>query len=497
MTLSPLARALIAAGNLRRIRESDPLRFIRWTPPQDALHRMLVRRKLLRAGNQIGKTTAALAEVIWRCTGSHPHCPTRPPPIEAWVVCTSWSQSVAIMRKFAALCPPDLLDRKSSSNFSIRNGYGKDNPAVIFRCGSVLRFRTTQQGPEALQGATIDYVLVDEPTDEDIYRELDRRLIRTGGTLCLALTPANRDCAWLRKLVEAGSVEEVHARLTVENLTPTGSSEPMRLLDGVAMDAEWIAGQWRTTPAIYAGVVLDGEWETRPEGVFFRCFDAAKHVSSTARFDPNRLRYPGRPNSTERAPLRWVLGIDYAAADREYGQTAMLCQVQEVADKTRERQAVIVADEVVMPGSASNAQFAVELVKMIERRGLRWSDLHAVHGDNPVMSRWVEKSNIETMRALSRELGIPFSALTPRILSAKEGKGQAGMMDAGCRYLYEQIADGGLIIHPRCSLLIAAIGEWDYRREHPAKDRIDALRYALRPWIHPRGRQSNTVVRVG
>jgi len=495
--VSPLARALAAAVALRERAEADPLRWVRWTPPQDAIHRLQAPRKLLRAGNQVGKTTAALAEVIWRCTGTHPHYSTRAPPIEAWVVCTSWAQSVSIMRKFAALCPPDLLDSRASSRLSVRAGYGKDNPAVVFRCGSVLRFRTTQQGPEALQGATIDYVVVDEPTDVEIYRELDRRLLRTAGTLCLALTPANRDCAWLRQIVEQGTISEVHARLTAENLTPAGAVSPLLLGDGTPMDAAWIAAQWRTTPALYAGVVLDGEWETRPEGIFFRCFDAARHVSSAARPDPNRLRYPGRAGSIERAPVRWVLGIDYAAADREYGQTAILCQVQEAVDRGRERQAVVVHDEVVQPGSSSNAQFAAAIRQLLDRRGLRWSDLHAVHGDNPVASRWVEKSNIETMRALSRELGIPFSALSPRILNAKEGRGQAGMMDAGCRYLYEQIADGGLIVHPRCPLLVDALATWDYRREHPAKDRIDALRYALRPWIHPRGRGAATVVRVG
>jgi phage terminase large subunit-like protein len=464
-----------------------------WTPPQAAIHRLPARRKLLRAGNQIGKTTASLAEVIWRCIGAHPHYPTHPPPIEAWVVCTSWSQSVAIMRKFAELCPAELLDPKASSNFSIRNGYGKDNPAVIFRCGSIVRFRTTNQGPEALQGATIDYVLVDEPTDIDIYRELDRRLTRSGGTMCLSLTPANRDCAWLRDLVAAGAVQEVHATLTVANLTPEGETTPLRLLDGTPMDEAWIASQWRTTPAAYAGVVLDGEWETRPDGVFFRCFDPKRTIAA-ARLDPNRPRDADKPQGS-RAPIRWVLGIDYAAADREYGQTAMLCQVQETTAKGRERQAVLVVDEVVQPGASSNAQFAAALVTMLQRHGLRWTDLHAVHGDNPVASRWVERSNLETMRYVARELGVSFNALSPRIQNAKEGGASAAVMDAGCRYLYEQIAEGALLVHPRCVLLADALATWDYGRMHPAKDRIDALRYGLRPWIHGK-RMSAVAIRV-
>ena len=473
--MSALARAVAAARRLSEKASLDPLRWVQWTPPQDAIHRMESPRKLLRAGNQIGKTTAALAEIIWRASGTHPHYPTRPPPIEAWIVCTSWSQSVAIMRKFHDLCPADLIDHKRSSNFSVRSGYSKDNPAVIFTCGSVIRFRTTRQGAEALQGATVHYVLIDEPTDVDIYRELDRRLLRTSGTMCIAMTPANRDCSWMRELVENGVIAEVHAKLTVENLTPVGRSMPLCLLDGTPMDAEWIAEEWRRTPAVYAGVVLDGEWETRPEGIFFKCFDKAAHVNATARLDPNR------------GPVRWVMGIDYAAAVREHGQTCTLLQVQASSDgKGRPREAILVVDEVVMPGVASNAQFAVAVVDMLRRQGIEWRDLHMVHGDNPVASRWVEKSNIETMRAVSRGLGVGPNALQPRIRSAKEGRMAGAMLDAGCRYLYEHMADGMLLIHPRCKLMIDAIETWDYTRDHPAKDRIDSMRYALKPWVFPR-----------
>jgi phage terminase large subunit-like protein len=480
--MTPLLRALEAARKLAEKAAADPLRWVQWTPPQDALLRLGAPRKLLRAGNQIGKTTAALAEVIWRATGLHPHLPTRAPPIEAWIVCTSWSQSVAIMRKFHALCPADAVDARRSSRFSVRSGYGKDNPAVVLMNGSIVRFRTTRQGAEALQGATVHHVLIDEPTDVDIYRELDRRLLRTGGTLTIAMTPANRDCAWLREMVEHGSVVEVHARLTVENLTPIGESLPLALLDGTLMDAEWIAEQWRTTPAIYAPVVLDGAWEIRPEGVFFVNFDRAKHVSATMRLDPAR------------APVVWAIGIDYAAAPREYGQTAMLCQVQTTRDvRGRTREAILVTDEVVMAGTASNAQFAAEVVAMLRRHGVEWRDVAHVHGDNPVVSRWVEKSNLETMRAIARELGVGAAALQPRIRNAKEGRMNTAMLDAGCRYLYEHIADGLLIVHPRCSLLIDAIETWDYGRDHPGKDRIDAVRYALKPFIFPRHLSAATV----
>lgn len=422
-----------------------------------------------------------MAEVIFRATGTHPHYRTHPPPVEIWVVCTSWSQSVSIMRKFWDLVPKEAI---RNTRFDPRNGFGKDNPAVVFLNGSVVRFRTTNQGPEALAGATIHYVAIDEPCDEDIYRELDRRVMRNAGAIGITLTPINRPCDWLRAMVEAGNVQEVHALLTPDNLTPAGGTGPLRLLDGTPMDQDWIDEQRRITPAMYAPVVLDGEWETRPDGVFFRCFDRARHINAAIRLDPAR------------GVIRWVLGIDYAAADRQYGQVAVLSQVQSYLDDKQRRQELVYAvDMVAMPGIASSEQFAAEVVQLLGRSGLRWRDLHAVYGDNPVASRWVEKSNLNTSRALARELSIPQSALTPRILSAKDGGPSAGAMDTGCRYLYEGLASGRIMLHPRCDLLGKGMETWDYTRDHPLKDVIDGFRYSLKDYIFRLGQSGGTVVR--
>ena len=492
LALSALLRFAVACRAVVRLGEDNPLRWVRWTRPQDAFHRLKSKRKLLRAGNQIGKTWAALAEVIWRCTGSHPHFKTPPPPIEAWVVCHSWSQSVAIMSKFRLLCPGEIIDERQTSAFSIKNGYGKDNPCVVFRCGSVVRFKTTGQGGISLSSATLDLVLIDEPTTPEIYMNLDRRLTRTGGTLLMSLTPVNMPCGWIEEMVEEGVLDEVHATLTAANLTPVAlpgdphSTRVLRTKDGTPMDEQWIAEQRRITASAFAPVVLDGEWNIRPEGVFFENFDARTHVSATARFDPRRGK------------IRWCLGIDYASAAREHGQVAVLCQVQQVTDeKGRKLEAVIVRDEVVAAGIITNAQFARLVLDMLDRQGVQWRELDTAFGDNPVVSRWVRKSNLETMRAIEKLLGMRSNALQPRIISAKEGTRASGMVDTGCRYIYALIAEGRFLVHPACTGLIEAMQVWDYDFRHPAKDRIDGVRYALKGFIFPRGGRSNTVLRTG
>jgi phage terminase large subunit-like protein len=485
-----LTAALSAIGALHTIADKhaqDPLSFVRWTPPQRDWLSHPGARKLLRAGNQLGKTYVGLAEVIHRALGTHPHYRTRKPPVEIWIVCTSWAQSVAIMAKFWALVPRSAL--RKGTTFDPRSGFGKDNPAVVFTNGSVVRFKTTNQGPEALAGATIDYVHIDEPCDEDVYRELDRRVLRRNGQIGITLTPVNRPTEWLRKLVELGAVHEVHARLTEANLTPVGGTGPLRLLDGTPMDAAWIAKQWAVTPATYAGVILDGEWETRPEGVFYSCFDTKKHVSDAVRLDPRQ------------GPIRWALGFDYAAANRDFGHCVSLSQVQvrNVNDGTRDRvvTAVYTVDELTLHGSATTAQSAIQTVAMLQRHGLRWIDLYSVHGDNPVASRWVEKSNMDTMRAIAKEIGVSPSALSPRILNAKDHVKATGSFDAWCRWVYERLANGEMMVHPRCTNTIKGFGKWDYTKDHPFKDILDAQRYALKPWVFSRPGAPGVTVRLG
>lgn len=470
MSLAALA-ALDRARDLRDRIEADPLSHIRWTPPQLEWLKLdpATHRKLLRAGNQVGKTTVGLAEVIYRALGNHPYYRTRPPPVEIWIICTSWAQAVQIMNKFWQLVPKEQL---LPTNWTKKNGFGKDNPAVTFRNGSIVRFKTDNQGADALASGSIDYVHVDEPCRAETWGELDRRVMRRSGAIGITLTPINQPVEWLRDLVKIGAVTEVHARLTEQNLTPAGARGPLCLLDGTPMNAAWIAAERAKVNPIEAPVRLDGEWETRPEGVFFKCFHRERHVRKGIALDPARGR------------IFSILGFDYAAADRDYGHTAALSQVQQYADdKGRKREIIHVLDEVVMPGTATSSEFARAVLAMLQRNGLRWTDLYAIHGDNPVESRWVQKSNFATMKALAVEMGISSNALSPRVMNAKDHVRSAASMGAGCQYIFERIADGKLILHPRAELMAKAFETWDYDAKHPMKDIIDALRYSLKPFI--------------
>ena len=117
MTLATFARTISA---LRASADREPLRHMRWLPGQQAFLSDPSPRKLFRAGNQaMGKTTCGLADVVFRCLGEHPFLDVPTPPIEAWVLCASWSQSLAVQTKLWDMLPKHRVHAELSS---VRSG---------------------------------------------------------------------------------------------------------------------------------------------------------------------------------------------------------------------------------------------------------------------------------------------------------------------------------------------------------------------------------------
>lgn len=475
-----LVEATRSAELLSTRAAAHPLQYIHWTPPQFRHLNRRARRKLLRAGNQIGKTTVGLAEVVWWATGEHPYQPVREPPVEIWIVCTTWPQSVGIMKKFWALCPKNLL--MPGQTCGARYGFGKDNPAVVFRNGSVVRFKTTNQGADALAGWTIHYVLIDEPTDEDIYRELDRRLTRTGGVLSMTLTPINRPVDYLRQLVRDGVVVEEHARLTVQNLTPIGAELPLRDLEGTLMDEAWIGEQRRLVLPRFAPVVLDGEWEQRIEGSVFAAFDQNVHVVSKV------------PD----LPYRIGAGFDYGEGDLRTGGGIV------GTDRSLEHPRVAVLSSWLSDGMTTPEDDALATLEAIEDAGAlfgeawSWRQVDHATGDKPTTGRFGRKSNTDLTAALERELRkrgelARRQQLDPAIRQAKTGRGGgAGSVWRGVEWLHRaMLRPGHFFVHEANVEIIDALLRWDGSEEH--KDSIDLLRYATWPYAIRGLRGSGTV----
>lgn len=472
---------------LARRKAARPLDFVRWLKPQGEVLRHTSKRLLYRGGNQIvGKTTVGAGELIWRCLGKHPRKRVHAGPIIAVVVVSTAKQGRAIQRKVRALLPDAEVDW-SLTQYNVKTGFGANEPAIIFKNGSIVRFLTTEQGAVVISGDTLHYVWIDETCTPEVYRELERRVLMTAGDILLTLTPINNPAEWVAEKVEQGLLDEVHVRLTLDALTHE-DGKLRTLEDGTVLDEAWIAEQRRIVPAQWAPIILDGEWRVIGLGAFFKAFDRAVHVSDTAQLD------------SEQGEIRWHLGVDYATVDRA-GLVATLSQVQHhPGDKeTVSKQWVIIQDCVVLPGISTIAQLVDEVVAMLARHGLRWRDVKTAYGDNPVHGRDEFKSNLDFMRRLAHRLQVAENGLRPRLLNAKEGRASGGSVDAGLRYLHDLMVCRRLIVRSRALPLIEAFESYvQGDKLQAAKDLVDSTRYSLKDYIESRSNPyAGIVLRLG
>lgn len=480
-----LGRLVLATRALRTRVDRHRAAYMRWLPPQDEFHRCSKRFKLLRMGNQhSGKTSAGLTEIDWRCTGKHPHLKTRPPPVRAWVVCDSWSQSVAIQRKYWELCDKDELDPRTK--FDDVKGFIGKFPTVRYKNGSIVRFKTGKQGrggkAAALASDTVDIILIDEPVEQRVFEECRKRVMRRGGVLLMTLTPINGPVEYLKELCGKKIVADIHYKLDPANLIPVGSHEPIRLFDQeqgrwVSMDEHWCAQLREETLESELPVVVDGEWEERVVGRTYAAWNAGLHVVD------------GFPED-DSEDWSFVLGLDHGV--RAHTETAALLAYRPAGVSWLVR----MLDEYVSDGMTTEDQDADGILCMLERRGLKWSDLKTAYGDRALMSstgprNLALKSNRGIMRALARHPrakhhGIRPDYLSPEILPAKRGvSNQPGAVATGCTFIHKlMLRPSHFLVHSRCKTAIKHIPKYVHTVQNSEESHIcDGIRYGLRDLI--------------
>lgn len=444
----------------------SPLESIAWLPPQARTLRSERRFRLFRAGNQsLGKTTVGLAEVIFAARGVHPFRKPSKSAGEYWVVCAAWAQSIHIQKKLRALLPTSW--QHPETRFDSLRGFRGKNPAVrvqhVDGSWSVIRFKTTNQGTLNLAGATVHGILFDEPPkSQELYGEIIKRVQSTGGWVLLTLTPIGAPLDWLRHECGRGIIEDIHARLTADQLIPEGTDQPLVLEDGTVCDADWIARIEEETPEYEIPVRVHGEWELRVTGRVFGSW------------------HQGLISETLPAGVQLLMiGLDHGTkAGKQVGILVALVDDPDGAD-------VYVLDEDVDEiGQSSTSDDAGRVLDMLDRNGLTWDQLDYAYGDRLYKRGVVDKKlNKELDFAVARRLGIKVAHLKPRIRTVKQGAGHGkGSVDAGIRWLHQRMVRGQFRVHPRCEHLIKALNVWDYSDDEH-KDKIDALRYALDHYI--------------
>jgi phage terminase large subunit-like protein len=146
---------------------------------QKAFFESRKKNKGVFGGNRSGKTLCGAVYVIKYCLDNE--------GADCWAA--TWADlSIPIQQKmYYEWLPKDRSVKYA--NYSNKRGFA--NRVIEFANGSMIRFKTYDQGRESFQGAAKDIIHLDEEPKEDIVNECKARLIDRSGTLIRTMTPLN------------------------------------------------------------------------------------------------------------------------------------------------------------------------------------------------------------------------------------------------------------------------------------------------------------------
>lgn len=199
------------------------------------------RERLLRAGNQLGKTWAGGAEAAYHLTGKYPDWWAGrrfDKPTVAWVGGPSGetvrdnAQRVLLGRPKqhgTGMIPgADLVD-----TFAARGVQDLADYAVVRHVSgelSTVKFKTYDQGRERWQGETLDFVWFDEEPDQEIYTEGLTRTNATRGLVFLTFTPLLGMSDVVMRFLTEQSPDRHDTNLTIEDAEHIPPEERARII---------------------------------------------------------------------------------------------------------------------------------------------------------------------------------------------------------------------------------------------------------------------------
>ncbi len=155
---------------------------------QQAFHRDLRKRKLYIGGNRSGKTVGGIAEDIMWVRGKHPYRELPVGPIRGRIVTVSYTegiQGIIIPELTKWLPPSDLIDG------SWEESYNKSLRTLTLNNGSTIQLMSYDQDVLKFAGTSMHFIHYDEEPPKPIFDECKMRLMDTGGSWWMTLTPVN------------------------------------------------------------------------------------------------------------------------------------------------------------------------------------------------------------------------------------------------------------------------------------------------------------------
>lgn len=219
----------------RRFRAGD---FIIYSPKQRELLNSTAQALYAKTANQFGKTTAAGGMVTFQTTQIFPPWYAgwkqpklnlvRPHTMIVWCFAPTWQmlrdglQSRILGDVASGQVGTGIMPAENIVSLQMARGIaGAVDSAVVKRADgstAVIRFKTYEQGREAAQSESVDFVVCDEmPTDMGLWSELLARLSATSGRIWLTATPRKQQSAIAQWYKEADHPERQIITATIDD----------------------------------------------------------------------------------------------------------------------------------------------------------------------------------------------------------------------------------------------------------------------------------------
>ena len=237
-----LLLAALEAEKSRRLTENR-LAYYKPYPKQAEFHAAgaKYRERLLMAGNQTGKTLASAMELAFHVTGLYPswwegHRFDR--AIRAWA-CGETSEVVRETTQLLLLGPSGqhgtgCIPKASLVDVVPARGLADlaDTIRVRHESGdiSTIALKAYSQGRERFQGATIDYLALDEEPPFDVFSEALTRTNVTQGPCVLTFTPLKGVCSVVKRFIHEPSPERNVTTMTLDDALTIRADEKTKII---------------------------------------------------------------------------------------------------------------------------------------------------------------------------------------------------------------------------------------------------------------------------
>ena len=419
------------------------------SPGQKAFHESTHQRRLLIAGNQIGKTRAVAAETWFHAIGKHPFREVVQAPVLGWVMTADLKGGWAnFSRKMREIEPPGMVHPRCF--YDDHRGYTRGGSKVVeLRNGSMIIAKSGSQEILALAGATIDFLAIDELPKQAHFGEARSRIAVNSAPCWMGFTPLGRPTEWLRDWVEGNP----------------DTNEPPKEdwnVQRIKLNAENCPH--RTPESIEEQIAAYGPWEyaQRVEGAW-----SGISVDAWISFSEENI-FEDVPTNIEAIGLGWDHGEKPGAS---------VCYLV-AFDGYR----LWVLDEYCSQERNTPKVEAKEIKEMVESWGISLHQITEARGDSNSAGRLGLGHSVNDL--LERSFADLCGTSRPPFNIKVPWKG-SGSVKARARLLSNSCVDGTFMVSSKCKRLIKALRHWRGESNGDLKHHFDSVGYIAECFLSP------------